>query len=906
MAQSSESVVVGDRFESIKETRRNALAAVFETFDSASQSWCELTVPDAAGSPSADGQLFGVLRQLAAVHDEHLIAPSDFGRSRDGSLYVLARLPTGTPLRTMLRQRESLPTANSVELIVQVCRGLAAAHDRGIYHGGICPETLLLARGQDGSVIGRICDFGLLIHHLATKSANASALLDSAFTVYGAPEYATLGVVPGASQDVYSLGAVLLRLLCGTAPGFGGVIAADDSAKLPARLASVMRKALAPNAQDRFSAVTELAEALAEFASGPFGDLPPGVRLADGRSGALPRGWSGCVVIESPRPSEKPFLAAPAASSPPGPARKFELHNLPADLMFAAAAPAATAAAPAATAPVTAAASSLLPHVRVDDDVLISVYRPKTVAPGRWYTLLAYAHLGAKRPDDSPNTPDPIEEVQRRATSALADLAKGYRATTQEALLSLPQGGLIQFVPRVPGIEFNPRVRSFAWYETIHEEMFKFRVAPQADGTVLRGRLTAYLDSILLADVRLSFTVNQEPHNTDTARNSARAYRKIFASYSHRDRRIVEQFAAVAGALGERYLIDVRDLRSGEVWNQRLEALIEQADIFQLFWSSHTMRSAFCRQEWEYALRLSRSDFIRPVYWEDPMPRDDASGLPPAALNRLHFAYLANQPPAVSPDSRRAPAATFTATGTEIPPVAAIAGGDSSETDRRSTEHAGGDVAGATWVAPQPAEADGKDNCLEQAIEHDQKDTEERATEGKPGRWPRRWLTISTAAGVAALVASFAPLYLGHSPRETSVAAPPPVAEPPTVAAPASASPTVQDDATRLERGAEESRLRERDLERRFATASAIERGQLQKDLDSVRLRRQLDEAVLREQELEQALSRATDETERHRLRQKLKVAQAQVETQRASRSKKGQSGAARCNPEDRPCALAK
>jgi hypothetical protein len=81
----------------------------------------------------------------------------------------------------------------------------------------------------------------------------------------------------------------------------------------------------------------------------------------------------------------------------------------------------------------------------------------------------------------------------------------------------------------------------------------------------------------------------------------------------------------------------VLTLRSGERWQTRLPELIEQADVFQLFWSNNSMRSPYCREEWEHALALGRPLFVRPVYWEDPMPQDPTLGLPPVALRELHF-----------------------------------------------------------------------------------------------------------------------------------------------------------------------------------------------------------------------------------------------------------------------------
>src|SRR5262249_2216525 len=82
------------------------------------------------------------------------------------------------------------------------------------------------------------------------------------------------------------------------------------------------------------------------------------------------------------------------------------------------------------------------------------------------------------------------------------------------------------------------------------------------------------------------------------------------------------------------YLYDVKLLRSGEKWNAALLAKIEQADIFQLCWSRAAKKSSYVEQEWKYALKQKKTNFIRPVYWQRPLPT------PPSELADLHFAYL--------------------------------------------------------------------------------------------------------------------------------------------------------------------------------------------------------------------------------------------------------------------------
>jgi len=83
------------------------------------------------------------------------------------------------------------------------------------------------------------------------------------------------------------------------------------------------------------------------------------------------------------------------------------------------------------------------------------------------------------------------------------------------------------------------------------------------------------------------------------------------------------------------------------------EAPSPDEDVFQLFWSWNAMRSAYVRSEWEYALTLNKPYFIRPLYWEEPMPRSEPENLPPEALARINFTRI----PELSAPSPARPAA---------------------------------------------------------------------------------------------------------------------------------------------------------------------------------------------------------------------------------------------------------
>ena len=102
-------------------------------------------------------------------------------------------------------------------------------------------------------------------------------------------------------------------------------------------------------------------------------------------------------------------------------------------------------------------------------------------------------------------------------------------------------------------------------------------------------------------------------------------YQRIFPCFSPEDADLVVGVAAVAEALGDRYLADVIDTRRSGAPDEWLLPKIAEADVFQLFWSSHSMSSPSCRRQWETALTVPKDEFIRPLYWEDPFPRVEES-----------------------------------------------------------------------------------------------------------------------------------------------------------------------------------------------------------------------------------------------------------------------------------------
>ena len=276
----------------------------------------------------------------------------------------------------------------------------------------------------------------------------------------------------------------------------------------------------------------------------------------------------------------------------------------------------------------------------VDDDVRFTVYRPQTLSPEVWGSLLVFAHKTDLVEEPGRPPLDPTGQVEAIARAHFGNLP--VRKAEEDARSGVFRGARLRITVDLPGIRCDPASAEFDWWEPVHHVVFRLLAATEMVGSVVRGAVRIWCGPLILGEVSvaISITASAPAAQPPAVAESAPRYRKIFPSYSRHDRAIVDRVEAVVHAFGDEYLRDVIALRSGEEWRERLLELIEEADVFQLFWSSNSMRSPHCQKEWEHALALGRPSFVRPFYWEDPRPEDPANGLPPVALDALEFAKV--------------------------------------------------------------------------------------------------------------------------------------------------------------------------------------------------------------------------------------------------------------------------
>jgi tRNA A-37 threonylcarbamoyl transferase component Bud32 len=211
---------------------------------------------------------------LARVDHPGVVGILDNGELPDGKPYLVMQYIDGTTLRSQIRP-EGMPLEHAAELIKQIGRALAAAHDKGIFHRDLKPENIMLQRYGAGEEQVKIIDFGIakLKDSIVAESTLTGA---TAGTVsYMSPEQLS-GRPVSAAMDIYAMGAIAYELVTGRKPfnpetGFellemqrAGVRVkpSDLRPSLSSEADEIILRALSFDPQQRFHGARELGDLL--------------------------------------------------------------------------------------------------------------------------------------------------------------------------------------------------------------------------------------------------------------------------------------------------------------------------------------------------------------------------------------------------------------------------------------------------------------------------------------------------------------------------------------------------------------------------------------------------------------------------------------------------------------------
>ncbi len=215
------------------------------------------------------------------IGHENIVSVTDFGRTDEGALYFVMEALEGESLGALVHREGALELSRGLQLLLQLCRALAAAHANGIVHRDLKLDNLVLVRRDDGSELLKVLDFGISkVTDLADSPAKKHTT--QAGALLGTPDYMSPEQIRGEDvdhrADVYAFGVLAFELITGALP-FEARSVADvmmkhlgeqpiapsqrrPELKLPAVFDALVLRALEKDRALRFQSMVELRAAL--------------------------------------------------------------------------------------------------------------------------------------------------------------------------------------------------------------------------------------------------------------------------------------------------------------------------------------------------------------------------------------------------------------------------------------------------------------------------------------------------------------------------------------------------------------------------------------------------------------------------------------------------------------------
>ncbi len=320
-------MVLADRYRVIRLMGEGGMGQVYEAqhVNINKRFAIKLLRPEIVSNPEAVARFRQEAWSASSIGHENIIEIDDFATLPSGAVYLAMEFLRGKALSERMRTPPPMRVDEALDVLLQVCRGLDAAHQKGIVHRDMKPENVFLAE-KHNRVIVKILDFGIA----KVSGAEGSQSLTRTGTIFGTPHYMSpeqaLGRALDHRSDIYSVGVIMYEAFTGRVPfeaeSFMGILtkhitvqptpprqAAPDR-EIPDEMEAVILKAMTKEAADRYQSMAEVIADLTRVAEvlAPHVLTLPSGSISAQISSAMPATSSGA------RPATTPSGASAVAS----------------------------------------------------------------------------------------------------------------------------------------------------------------------------------------------------------------------------------------------------------------------------------------------------------------------------------------------------------------------------------------------------------------------------------------------------------------------------------------------------------------------------------------------------------------------------------------------------------------
>ncbi|EDM29667.1 putative serine/threonine-protein kinase [Lentisphaera araneosa HTCC2155] len=255
-----------DRYTEMNEVGRGATKHIYKVLDLSSGRTVALALPNEDLSKEQVHGFLEEARLTASLQHPNIIQVYNLGYRQDGKPFFTMKLCSDKKLSHMLAD-----SANSLfdlmGIFLKVCEAVSYAHSMGAIHRDIKDDNILL--GDFGEVL--LCDWGSaqilkdsILEQEVGQLMNPISLGTNGFM---SPEQ-TQGGEASECQDIYSLGALLYKILTKEEPSATARPPREVDPTIPLSLEAICLKAKATNSKDRYLNCEELITDIKAYLSG--------------------------------------------------------------------------------------------------------------------------------------------------------------------------------------------------------------------------------------------------------------------------------------------------------------------------------------------------------------------------------------------------------------------------------------------------------------------------------------------------------------------------------------------------------------------------------------------------------------------------------------------------------------
>jgi len=269
------------------EIARGGMGSIRKLYDPELRRHIALKMCEPSADPNAAQRFIDEARVTGVLDHANIVPVHDLVIDSRGVASYTMKLVEGQTLSALIgTQKTQRDLEHILQSLIKVCDALSFAHSHGVIHRDLKPDNIMV--GSHGQVY--VMDWGCAQVISKDREITDGRVVDPDGIVIGtvaymAPEQAQ-GMITKIDQrtDVFGVGAILYKVITGSAPYPGPLMEALDRAqkadvkppdqrapsavKPPPHLSQIAMKAMALDPADRFQTIELFAEELRAFLRG--------------------------------------------------------------------------------------------------------------------------------------------------------------------------------------------------------------------------------------------------------------------------------------------------------------------------------------------------------------------------------------------------------------------------------------------------------------------------------------------------------------------------------------------------------------------------------------------------------------------------------------------------------------